>query len=86
MKHKEGAKKLRAVALKWFHSGHKDFHNDREMLACYCRDYRDLMYIATLIDQGADKSTIQGHMHALDTIVRDQIPSKLYNYYHEDQS
>lgn len=84
LEHREQAKKLRANALKWVASGHKHFADDMAMVACYTRDYRDLMYIAMLIEQQADKDIIYDSIRNLDTIVRDQIPTKLYNHYIEN--
>lgn len=78
------ARAVRDAALKWLKGGHKHFADDMAMVACYSRDYKDLMYIAMLIEQEADKELIYGSIRNLDTIVRDQIPATVYDYYCEN--
>ena len=68
-------------AFKWLEHSHKNWPDDKDMLKAGTSDYLDLMGIAIKIEQGAPKQKIAKEMWNLDTIVRDQIPNSVYNFY-----
>lgn len=77
----KSAKALAVAALKWLNGHHNIWPTDQEMLKAGTSDYLDLMEIVNMIEAGAEKKAIAKAMWALDTIVRDQIPNKVYNAY-----
>ena len=79
----KNAKALAKAALKWLNGHHNMWPTDQAMLKVGTSDYFDLMEIVNMIEAGAEKKAIAKAMWALDTIVRDQIPSKIYNAYND---
>lgn len=59
----------------------KVWASDPKMLDVIHRDYSDLIWIAILIEADFPDKTIQKFINRLDTIVRDEIPSIIYDKY-----
>lgn len=73
------ADKLYEVAIKRFTDSHYLWLGDVQMMKTQSNDYLDLIKIANLVN-GNDISRAAKAMFALDTEVRDYIPSNVFNW------
>ena len=76
---KQVAKLIDQGAQEWEEHGKNNFANDKHMLKCYASDAEDLRSIASSLRSG-NFYRAATKAYGLDTIVREQIPSGVWNY------
>lgn len=77
----EHAQQVAARAFKWVTHSHNTWQDDLGMLKSGATDYLDLMEIAIMIESNQPKKNIARKMWDLDTVVRDEIPNQVYDFY-----
>jgi hypothetical protein len=71
--------KLHSVLLGYYTDIKEDFENKKyDMAHCHMCDFKDLTKIYLMVCNGEDHKKIREEVRSLDTIVREDIPTKVY--------
>lgn len=72
------AASIRAAAKRWLKEGKEHFEDETDMVDVYREDVVELNEIADLLDSGNLRKA-QTKANDLDTVVREQIPEKVWD-------